>query len=120
WLARAQPYASVSPNDIPRPGAGDPHGPYSVGGILEGTFTSYFQGKPVPVPGQTLVGTSPKTQIFVLGTSKVLDPSFPASPRADGLVSNALAHLSNDETVIGIRCKGELIRPLKAVSLPLQ
>ena len=35
-------------------------------------------------------------------------------------MSNALAHLSKDETLIGIRSKGEIIRPLKAVSRPVQ
>src|ERR1035437_3485397 len=76
WLAPAQPYASVSPTAIPTPRRDDPHGPYTVGGALEGTFTSYFQGKPIPVPGQTLIGTSPKTSIVVLGTARLLDPAL--------------------------------------------
>ena len=116
WLTKAQPYASVAPNDIPRPTPEDPHGPFSVGGVLDGTFTSYFQGKPVPVLGQTLVGTSPKTQLFVLGTSRILDPGLPAFPGDDALASNVLAYLSKDETLLGIRSKGEIIRPLKPVS----
>ncbi len=120
WLAKAQPYASVAPTDMPRPDIDDPHGPYSVGGLLEGTFTSYFQGKPTPVPGQTLVGTSPKTQIFVLGTSRILDPGLPAFPGGDALVSNVLAYLSKDETLVGIRSKGEIIRPLQPISNPMR
>jgi len=120
WLAPAQPYASVSPNDIPHPAADDPHGPYSVAGILEGSFTSFFQGKPAPVPRQALIAASPKTQIFVLGTSRVLDPALPAFPGADALVSNLLAYLSKDETLIGIRSKGEILRPLKPVSNPVR
>lgn len=116
WLAPAQPYASVAPNSIPEPKPNDPHGPYSVAAVLEGTFTSYFQGKALPVPGQTLIGASPKTQIFVLGTSRILDPILPQFPGADALMSNVLAYLSKDETLLGIRAKGAIIRPLKPVS----
>ena len=120
WLAPAQPYASVSPTAIPTPHRDDPHGPYAVGGALEGTFTSYFQGKPIPVPGQTLIGTSPKTSIVVLGTARLLDPALPSFPGTDALVSNVLATLSKDETLLGIRAKGEIIRPLKPVSGPVR
>src|SRR5207249_2344619 len=104
------------PNDIPRHTPDEPHGPYSVGGVLEGSFTSYFQGRPVPVPGQALVGVSPKTQLFVLGTARLLDPGLPPFPGDDALTSNVLAYLSKDETLLGIRSKGEIIRPLKPVS----
>jgi len=131
WLASDQPYASVAPNNIPEPKPGDPHGPYSVGAVLEGSFTSYFsatgpwrtrqsrsggQGGDLPVPGQTLIGTSPKTQIFVIGTSRLLDPNLPQFPGGDALMSNVLAYLSKDETLLGIRAKGEIIRPLKPVT----
>ena len=116
WLAPAQPYASVAPNNIPEPKPDDPHGPYSVGAVLEGSFTSYFQSRPIPVPGQTLIGTSPKTQIFVLGTSRLLDANLPQFPGGDALMSNMLAYLSKDETLLGIRAKGEILRPLKPVS----
>jgi hypothetical protein len=116
WLAPDQPYASVSPNNIPEPKPNDPHGPYSVAAVLEGSFTSYFQSKSIPMANETLIGTSPKTQIFVLGTSRLLDPSLPQFPGGDALMSNVLAYLSKDETLLGIRAKGEIIRPLKPVS----
>ncbi len=120
WLAKAEPYASVAPSNIPRPSANEPHGPYSVGGVLDGSFTSYFQGKTPPFPGQTQIGSSPRTQIFVLGTSRILDPSLPAFPGGDALVTNVLAYLSKDETLVGIRSKGEIIRPLEPVSDPVR
>ncbi len=109
WLAPAAPSASVAPNNIPRPNPDDPHGPYSVGAVFEGIFTSYFDGK-----------TSPKTQIFVLGTARLLDPALPQFPGADALVSNVLSYLSKDETLSGIRAKGEILRPLKPVSGPIR
>jgi len=120
WLSPNQPYASVAPNNIPQPHPNDPHGPYSIGAVLEGTFTSYFQGKAIPVPGQNLIGTSPKTPLFVLGTARLLDPGLPQFPGDDALVSNVLAYLSKDETLSGIRSKGEIIRPLKPVSAPVR
>ncbi len=96
WLAKATPYASVAPSAIPHPSPDEPHGPYSVGGVFE--------------------GANPKTQIFVLGTAQILNPDLPQFPGGDALVANALAYLSKDETLLGIRSKGEIIRPLKPVS----
>jgi len=116
WLASAQAYSSVAPNAIPQPKPDDPHGPYSVSALVEGSFNSYFQGKPIPVPGQTLIGSSLKTQIFVLGTSKIMDPSLPQFPGGEALMSNVFAYLSKDETLLGIRTKGDILRPLKPVS----
>jgi len=120
WLAPDQPYASVSPTNIPEPKPSDPHGPYSVAAVLEGSFTSYFQGKTPPVSGETLIGASPKTQIFVLGTSRLVDPALPQFPGGEALMSNVLAYLSKDETLLGIRSKGEIIRPLKPVSMAVR
>jgi ABC-type uncharacterized transport system involved in gliding motility auxiliary subunit len=116
WLAKAEPYASVAPNNIPQPTPNDPHGPYSVAGLMDGTFTSFFQGKTIPVSGQALVAASPKNQIVVLGTSKILDPTIPAFPGEDAWTSNLLAYLAKDETLLGIHSKGEIVRPLRTVS----
>jgi len=115
WLAPAQVY-NISPANIPQPGPQDPHGPYTLGAMVEGTFTSYFQGKPAPVAGQSLIGTSPKTQLIVLGTSHLIDPKLPEFPGADALLSNVLSFLAHDDTLAGIRSKGEVLRPLKPVS----
>jgi len=118
WLAPTDTHSSVAPNNIPQPKPDDPHGPFSLGGVVEGTFTSYFQGKPVPAPGQSLIAVSPKTQIFVLGTARLVDPALPQFPGTDGLVSNVMAYLSKDETLAGIRSKGAIIRPLRPMSAP--
>jgi len=96
WLAPAEPYASVAPTNIPQPHPDEPHGPYSLGAVVE--------------------GTNPKTQVIVLGTARLMDPGLPQFPGADALVSNILATMSKDETLIGIRSKGEIIRPLNPVS----
>lgn len=107
---------SVAPNNIPNPPVAAPHGIYSVGGLLDGTFPSFFQSKPIPVPGQVLEGISPQNQIFVLGTSRIMDPEMAGLTGTEALMSNLLAYLSKDETLIGIRTKGEIVRPLRPQS----
>jgi gliding-associated putative ABC transporter substrate-binding component GldG len=115
WLAPAETYR-VSPDAVPPRAPDSPTGPYVLGALLEGTFSSYFQNQPSPVAGQTLVGTSPKTKVFVLGTSQILNPDVPGFPGVDGFLTNLMAYMSNDDLLLGIRSKGELLRPLKPVS----
>jgi gliding-associated putative ABC transporter substrate-binding component GldG len=115
WLAPKNTY-SVAPNHIPQPGPQDPQGPFILGALLHGSFKSYFTGKPIPVPGQTLIGTSPAMDLIVLGTSHQLDPALPDFPGNEALISNIFSYAVHDETLVGIRSKGEIIRPLKPVS----
>jgi len=117
WLAPPETY-SVSPTSIPHPKPDEPHGPYVLGGLLEGTFPSYFAGKPSPVKGEAVIPESPKTSIFILTTSHVLDQGLPEFQGVDALVTNALAYLSHDDTLIGIQAKGDIIRPLKPIPIP--
>jgi gliding-associated putative ABC transporter substrate-binding component GldG len=119
WLAPSQTY-NVAPNSIPPPKPGEPRGPFVVGALLEGSFPSYFQDKPSPVKGQTPIMKSLPTRIFVLGTSHVLDPKLPQLPGNDALMTNMLAWLVNDEALIGIQAKGEIVRPLKPIPPRLQ
>ena len=114
WLAPANTY-SVAPNAIPQPKPNEAHGPYVLGGVLEGTFPSYFAGKDAPVKGETVIPKSPKTSIFILGTSRLLDPNLPEFPGVGALLTNALAYLSKDDILIGIQSKGDILRPLKPV-----
>jgi gliding-associated putative ABC transporter substrate-binding component GldG len=115
WLAPPNTMR-ISPDAVPQPTAEMPRGPYPVGALYEGTFTSYFQGKPVPVQGQPVVSASPKTQIFVLGTSHVLNPDLPGFPGTDAFIANLFAFLAKDETLLGVHPKGDLLRPLKPVT----
>jgi gliding-associated putative ABC transporter substrate-binding component GldG len=115
WIAPENTY-NVAPNAVPRPKLGEPHGPFPLGALLEGTFPSYFAGKEPPVKGAAVIPLSPKTSIFVLPTSHVLDPNLPEFTGSATLVTNALAYLAHDETLIGIQSKGDIIRPLKPVS----
>ena len=42
-----------------------------------------------------------------------LDPALPDLPGSQALLTNLMASLSNDDTLLGIRAKGEILRPLK-------
>jgi ABC-type uncharacterized transport system involved in gliding motility auxiliary subunit len=117
WLAPSNLY-SVAPTSVPRPKPDDPHGPFVLGALLEGTFPSHFAGKPAPVKGATTISQSPPTSVFVLGTSHPFDENLPNFAGTDALITNALAFLSHDETLIGIQSKGNILRPLKQTTEP--
>jgi gliding-associated putative ABC transporter substrate-binding component GldG len=119
WLAPTN-VLSVAPNSIPDPKPGDPHGPFVIGGLLEGSFPSYFAGKTPPFKGATVIPQSPKTSIFILTTSHVLDPNLPEFPGSAALITNALAYLTHDDTLIGIQSKGAIFKPLKPLAPPVR
>ena len=75
-------------------------------------------GQTVPVKGMEVIAQSPPTAIFILTTSHVMDQDLPQFAGADALITNALAYLSHDDTLIGIQSKGDIIRPLKPDSPP--
>jgi ABC-type uncharacterized transport system involved in gliding motility auxiliary subunit len=108
----------VTPDTIPRTHGDEPHGPYVLGGVWKGSFNSYFQGKTPPVPGDNTVASSPPTTIFVLGTSQVFNPQLPSGTGTDSFLTNIMAFMSNDQTLLGIHTKGEIFRPLRPISGP--
>jgi len=112
WLQPPNAY-NISPAQIPQPKVDDPHGPYVLGAVMEGTFTSYFQGKTAPVVNSALMGSSPNTSVIVIGTSHMVDPVLPEFRGSQALIANILAWVSKDEVLLGIRSKGEILRPLK-------
>lgn len=112
WLAPEQTFR-VAPNAIPNPKGDDPHGPYPVAVVAEGVYTSFFKDKPLPVPGATLIGTSPKTTVVVIGSSGALYPSMQMFQGAEPFLANLLAFLTKDDVLLGIRSKGQVLRPLK-------
>lgn len=115
YLAPPQLY-SVAPTQLPRPQPGEAHGPFALAALGEGTFLSYFQGRSSPFSNAALVGSSPRTSIVVVGTSKFVDPALPPFQGAEPLLSNLMAYLSKDDVLIGIRSKGDVLRPLKPLS----
>jgi gliding-associated putative ABC transporter substrate-binding component GldG len=115
WLLPPNAY-NISPTQIPHPKPGDPHGPYSVAGVIEGPFTSYFKGKPVPIPGAVAVESVVRNSIVVIGTSHLIDPELPEFRGSNALISNLLAWVSKDDVLLGIRSKGEILRPLKPLT----
>lgn len=115
WLWSAASY-NINPGVIRQPKGDEPHGPYVMGGVVEGTFTSYFQGKPSPFPKQPLIATSPKTSIVVIGSSHMVDPAMPEFRGANALMANLMAWVARDDVLLGIRAKGDILRPLKPLT----
>ena len=62
-----------------------------------------------------MIGVSPKTSVVVIGSSWLVDPNLPAFHGVDGFMSNLLCFLSKDDTLLGIRSKGDLIQPLRPI-----
>jgi len=117
WLTPANEYR-IGPDAIPRPRVDDPHGPYSVGGVWSGRFTSYFQ-TPVST-GTAQPSGSPSTQILVVGTSEVFNPDLQSFAGNDAFLTNVVAFMSHDETLLGIHSKSQIFRPLKPVKAPIR
>lgn len=112
WLEPAD-HRSINPMQIPQPKPDEPHGPFIVGAVLEGSFTSYFAGKPAAPGLAPMVEKSPRTSVLVVGTSHLADPALPPFRGTEPFMTNVLAWLSKDEVLLGIRSKGDLLRPLK-------
>ncbi len=93
WLTR-DPIFSVNPSAVPRPTDKDPHGPFTLAAVVHSTTTT----------------------LAVLGTSQMLNPQVPGTPGAASLIANLLAYLTHDDVLLGIRDKGQIVRPLKPVS----
>ena len=115
WLLPPNAY-NISPTQVPQPKPGDSHGPYSLGGVIEGSFTSFFQGKPAPAPNMPMIGSVAHNSIVVIGTSHFVDPELPEFRGANALIANLLAWVSKDDVLLGIRSKGEILRPLKPLT----
>jgi len=121
WVAKEEAY-SLAPTAIPTPTPDEPHGPFVLAALAEGTFPSHFAGKPVPTLSNKklklppTILSSPATSIAVLGTAQMLNPQIPGTPGGDALLMNLMAYLTKEETLIGIREKGEIVRPLKPVT----
>ncbi|MBI3291286.1 MAG: Gldg family protein, partial [Elusimicrobia bacterium] len=109
----------VHPYQLPAPGPTAPKGPFPVAAILTGPLKSYFTGKPAPVempfPRQE---ANPQGRLAVVGTSALIDSNLPLSPGNGAFVMNLMDWLSQDETLISIRAKGVVYRPLKELSAP--
>jgi gliding-associated putative ABC transporter substrate-binding component GldG len=101
-----------------------------VAAVVSGSFTSAFQGQPVPAPSDTGAASppdlaaprldkSPETRIVVVG-----DGEFFADQKGGGdrdnllFFQNMIDWLAQDEDLIAIRSREVTDRPLKVVSEP--
>jgi len=102
-------------------------GPFKLAVLLQGTFHSFFAGKPVPAPGPARPPTEkdptpttrgpkspPTTRLVVVGDSDLIQDQFLGLNQANlMLLLNTVDYLAEDETMIGIRGKSQTRRPLK-------
>ncbi len=91
--------------------------------LLDGVFTSYFEGKPVPEEEESVLsftesaGASPPTQIVVVGNSRFATDRFIVqSPEGRVFLQNAVDWLTMGDYLIQVRSKKLGDRPLKELS----
>ncbi|MFQ5646140.1 MAG: Gldg family protein [bacterium] len=81
--------------------------------LLEGSFASFFQGKEIPLKGQSFIDKSVKSRILVIGTSALVTNNLLAQYPGNKLpLLNLLDWMNLGEELIRIRSKGIIDRPL--------
>jgi ABC-2 type transport system permease protein len=97
--------------------------PRNLAVLLNGTFSSFFTGRPVPEAvgaGEPWEGVrleaSPETQIILVGNSRFIGSDFMAQyPENRTFFLNAVDWLTLGDSLIGIRSRGVTSRPLKQI-----
>lgn len=101
-------------------------GPFDLAVYLQGSFKSYYAGKPVPAPGPARPPqekdappsgkgqSSPKgTRLVVVADAELIQDQFLGlAPSNLLLLQNIADYLAEDESLISIRAKGQTRRPL--------
>ncbi len=111
WTEQEEPF-SLDPNT--RTGEPEPQGQFVLATLLEGKFTSFYGTSYkkkttktfLPAPGRLLL----------IGNSRFLTDRFVSQyPQNLTFFLNAVDYLTLDQTLIGIRSKGILGRPLRSM-----
>jgi ABC-2 type transport system permease protein len=98
-------------------------GPRDLAVLLDGTFTSFFAGRPAPEAAENgepwngvKLDKSPETQIILIGNSRFIGSNFLAQyPENRTFFLNAVDWLTLGDSLIGIRSRGVTTRPLKQI-----
>ena len=103
-------------------------GPFNLAYSLQGTFKSFFAGRPVPAPGPAAPAaaqpppsgtgqqSSPGARLVVVSDSDfVKDQFLGVFPQNLMLLQNIVDYLAEDESLIAIRAKAQTQRPLRQV-----
>jgi gliding-associated putative ABC transporter substrate-binding component GldG len=104
-------------------------GPFNLAFALQGSFKSFFAGRPVPAPGPAAPPTekeqkpSGKGQVSPAGARLVVvsdsdfikDQFLGIFPQNLMLLQNIVDYLAEDESLIAIRAKAQTHRPLRQV-----
>jgi ABC-2 type transport system permease protein len=98
-------------------------GPRNLAVLLEGSFKSFFAGREVPevegggeLPVLEPIERSPKTQVAVIGNSRMGEQPYVAQyPENGTFLMNVVDWLTLGESLIGIRSRTVTSRPLEEI-----
>lgn len=100
-------------------------GPHAIGVLARGSFESFYKGKEIPKKkaedgketplAESIVEKSPETRIVVIGTSRMIDPTFPIRRENIQFFVNTLDWLNLTEGLSSIRTKSIEFYPLKEI-----
>ncbi len=114
-------------NPLQQPTPTKERGPFDLAVFLQGSFKSFFDGKPVPAPGpaappsEKKLAPSGKGQpgpdtarlVVVSDSDFIKDQNFRIYPENMLLLQNIVDVLAEDESLIAIRAKTQTRRPLQ-------
>ena len=109
WTEQEEPF-NLDPNT--RTGEPEPQGQFVLATLLEGKFTSFYGTS----YKKKLAKTMAPGRILLIGNSRFLTDRFVSQyPQNLTFFLNAVDYLTLDQTLIGIRSKGILGRPLRSM-----
>ncbi|MFZ1948332.1 MAG: GldG family protein [bacterium] len=115
---------NLDPQRTMRPAREEDKAPQNLAVLLRGSFPSYFRTRPVPAAdtasaaaaGQPKIDRSPETQIIVVGNARFVETPFLGQyPENATFFLNAVDWLTLGESLIGIRSRAVISRPLKEI-----
>lgn len=118
---------NLDPQRSMKPAREEDKAPQNLAVLLHGSFPSYFQTRPVPAAdsaqalargaaAQPRIDRSPETQIIVVGDARFVETQFLGQyPENATFFLNAVDWLTLGESLIGIRSRAVISRPLKEI-----
>ncbi|OGS35219.1 MAG: hypothetical protein A2474_08050 [Elusimicrobia bacterium RIFOXYC2_FULL_34_12] len=110
----------VNPIQDYKPAKDDKIGPFVLGCILEGGFTSFYKDKALPKKENVNVGQKidhvAYSRIIISGTAAIAKKEFMSDASSVTYFMNIVDWLAEDYDLLSIRSRGLIYRPLKKVS----
>ncbi|OGS43953.1 MAG: hypothetical protein A2539_06920 [Elusimicrobia bacterium RIFOXYD2_FULL_34_15] len=110
----------VNPMQEYKPGKNDKIGPFVLGCILEGGFTSFYKDKALPkkdnVNLEQKIDQVGYSRIIISGTAAIAKKEFMSDESSITYFMNIVDWLAEDYDLLSIRSRGLIFRPLNKVS----